>query len=416
MGDEDLPPPTLSSSPPEGDPSEDGEDLESPAKKEKKGLKIQPPEQSPEAEDDEFPEMVTPGSPPPVSGLGFSLGSRLVSGRLDAKTGTYHAIFSQPESSVPPVRAVSQSKGGELQVGVLDPRPDYQRASMIPEFVYTHDFDQSGILYYLGTNRWTQKTWSNPATTGLIQLSSSEMNPDSQPLHCFVGRTACRALLANIPNSWFIIDFKDHVVVPRHYSLRHYSSQDSHALRHWRYEGSNDGQTWDILRVHKNDKSLNKKGMSHTWSTDTYSITKHKSKAYRLFRIQMTGENSSDYFRNLCCSGFEIYGFLYELSMVEIDEEDPEEIWIETSTPVGERKGEIYFTDEELELGQTLAKESKEKEIEFINCDLFGHDKLSDKRDRSHEKRAHLEQEAKEVSTAQEAASRGGISALGVDL
>jgi len=304
----------------------------------------------------------------------FSLsGSRVVASARDEKTGAVNAIFEAPAPAMPPKKAFSAI----LPSASHSLTPRSHTNLRIPEFVYTHDFDESGILHYLGTNRWTSPTWTNPALLGLIQLSSSELNVDSHPLHSFIGRTACRALLSNIPNSWFVVDFKDHVIVPRNYTLRHYSSQDSHALRHWKFEGSNDGLTWDILRVHKNDKSLNKRGASRTWSLDTYSMTKGQSKAYRLFRVQMTGDNSSEYFRNLCCSGFELYGFLFESSTVVLDD-DHEEIWVETKVPVTERKGEVFLSSEELSVGEQRLKEAKQDSFTFTECKLFQHENITD--------------------------------------
>lgn len=35
--------------------------------------------------------------------------------------------------------------------------------------------------------------------------------------------------------------------------IEHYNSKDTHALRHWKFEGSTDGKQWDLLREHQND-------------------------------------------------------------------------------------------------------------------------------------------------------------------
>ncbi len=40
------------------------------------------------------------------------------------------------------------------------------------KFVYTGDFDQNGLLYWLGT-RYGTEPWSNPAETDLVKISSS---------------------------------------------------------------------------------------------------------------------------------------------------------------------------------------------------------------------------------------------------
>lgn len=46
-----------------------------------------------------------------------------------------------------------------------------------------------------------------------------------------------------VKNQWFVIDLKGRLVVPSHYSLRHYSSFDVEALR-WVEEGVLQGNTF----------------------------------------------------------------------------------------------------------------------------------------------------------------------------
>ena len=49
-------------------------------------------------------------------------------------------------------------------------------------FSYTSDFDQNGLLYWIGTNGRTQADYINPGSTGLVSVSSSEANRSSQQL------------------------------------------------------------------------------------------------------------------------------------------------------------------------------------------------------------------------------------------
>jgi hypothetical protein len=40
------------------------------------------------------------------------------------------------------------------------------------DFIYRHDFDTYGVLYWLGTDRGTRDTYSNPALTGSSSIPS----------------------------------------------------------------------------------------------------------------------------------------------------------------------------------------------------------------------------------------------------
>jgi len=52
---------------------------------------------------------------------------------------------------------------------------------------------------------------------------------------------------------WFSVDLRDKRLRPTHYTLRHYNSWDTEALRNWVFEASNDGQKWAVIKDHVND-------------------------------------------------------------------------------------------------------------------------------------------------------------------
>jgi hypothetical protein len=173
-------------------------------------------------------------------------------------------------------------------------------------FDYGSDFDTQGILYYLGSQGNT-KDWINPVDLGLIQLTCTAIKQDSEPLKCFIGRSPGRGVLVDRLNSWFCVDFLGFSVVPTHYTLRHYSSKDSHSLRTWQLQGSNDFFNWNTLFDHIDDDSLQERNSTKTWKLPQNQITQQ---SYRLFRVILLGLNSSNYYYNVCCAGFEIYGKL----------------------------------------------------------------------------------------------------------
>jgi hypothetical protein len=43
-----------------------------------------------------------------------------------------------------------------------------------PTFAYSHDFDENGLIYWIGTNGRTQSEWANPAKYSIIVVTSSE--------------------------------------------------------------------------------------------------------------------------------------------------------------------------------------------------------------------------------------------------
>lgn len=113
------------------------------------------------------------------------------------------------------------------------------------------DFNTNGLIYYLGTKRRT-------VLLGLVSVTCCGLVHDSQPVHYFIRRETFRTI--PMKHAWFVIDFHSYAICTSHYTLRHYSSWDTEALRNWKIEGGNDGINWYILREHHNDTSLNFKG------------------------------------------------------------------------------------------------------------------------------------------------------------
>ena len=177
------------------------------------------------------------------------------------------------------------------------------------EYIYQSDFDTNGIIYDLGTND-ENKEWQNPYQLGLVELKSTGMFHDSKPIDNLIGRVSgVRCLLDAKENAWWSIHFKHIKIKPNKYTLRHYTSCDVHALRHWKLEGSENGQQWITLRTHRNDASLDKKDATHTWNIDNCN------QFFTYFRIYMTGKDSGGHWY-LCCSGFEIYGIVISNRML----------------------------------------------------------------------------------------------------
>merc|ERR1719216_27357 len=170
-------------------------------------------------------------------------------------------------------------------------------------FYYTKDFDECGILHFLGTD-WRTAPWKNPAEMGVVTVTSSRLGKDSAPATAICGRSVVRCVCMAEKNNWFMIDFRNLYIRLTHYTLRHYDSWDTECLRNWYLEGSNDLKKFKIIKEHKKDKSLFGKGAAHTWQVDT------KGKRYRAYRIRQFGHNSNKHWY-LACSGVEMYGEIY---------------------------------------------------------------------------------------------------------
>eukprot|EP01084_Bolivina_argentea_P317526 550549_1 len=124
---------------------------------------------------------------------------------------------------------------------------------------------------------------------------------DSQPLSSLCGRLSTRCVTKPHQRSWMQINLRDVKIKLTHYTLRHYSSWDTEALRNWDLEASHDGKAWVQLHRHKNDESISQKGQAYTWKVDNCE------EFFQFFRIILTGPNSNNH-HYLACSGIEFYG------------------------------------------------------------------------------------------------------------
>ncbi|XP_076834406.1 E3 ubiquitin-protein ligase HECTD1 isoform X7 [Brachyhypopomus gauderio] len=174
-------------------------------------------------------------------------------------------------------------------------------------FRHQHDFDENGIVYWIGTNAKTAYEWVNPAAYGLVVVTSSEgrnlpygrlediLSRDSSALNCHTN---------DDKNAWFAVDL-GLWVIPSAYTLRHARGYGRSALRNWVFQVSKDGQNWMTLYTHVDDGSLNEPGSTATWPLDP---SKDEKQGWRHIRIKQMGKNASGQTHYLSLSGLEIYG------------------------------------------------------------------------------------------------------------
>ena len=76
------------------------------------------------------------------------------------------------------------------------------------------------------------------------------------PIFSAVGLRAARCVTKPQKNAWFMIHFDEYSVIPTNYTLIHYTSWDTEALRYRRLEGLCDGDVWTVIVEHNNDATL----------------------------------------------------------------------------------------------------------------------------------------------------------------
>ncbi|XP_047508837.1 E3 ubiquitin-protein ligase HECTD1 isoform X4 [Pieris napi] len=169
-------------------------------------------------------------------------------------------------------------------------------------FTYDHDFDDNGIIYFIGSNGGTCE-WVNPGAHALVSVWSSDgrqlpygraedvlsRSPEPLNVHTNDDRRAFIALDLGLN------------VIPTAYTLRHARGYGRSALRNWLFQMSADGVTWTTLVTHTDEQALQEPGSTATWRVRC-------DIPYRYLRIQQNGKNSSGQSHYLSLSGLEVYG------------------------------------------------------------------------------------------------------------
>jgi hypothetical protein len=170
------------------------------------------------------------------------------------------------------------------------------------------EFDNQGVLYFLGTAAGTQ-AYVNPHSSGTVLASMSSVEEDCS-MYGRSDRFVSHQHGARIGNSTNVqmcasmaVDLGEgKSLVVNHYAIRHGAPTSKYGLRDWTFEGSHDGQNWTVLREHASDVSLPENvgfGVA-AWPVKGVAC------AFRHFRIHQSSETP----RALCCAGIELYGEL----------------------------------------------------------------------------------------------------------
>ena len=217
----------------------------------------------------------------------------------------------------PPERLASTYSGSPLRHG--SPKPPQRNTpwneSILPiEFIYDYDFDDNGVLFYLGSYAKT-RPWQNPQILGKAQAFGSSVGFGK--IEDFLSRSSNNLRTGNEPSSYLGIDIGSRYLLPTAYTLRNRNSK-SHVCFNWQLEASRDKVNWQMLdrRIHytgddsydytfENDRNgLKTPGATSTWGIDSEVLD---PEGYRYFRVVQIDKNSSGSY-NLALSNIEIYG------------------------------------------------------------------------------------------------------------
>jgi hypothetical protein len=168
-------------------------------------------------------------------------------------------------------------------------------------FVHATDFDQNGILYFLGSKEKTQ-IWTNPATAGYVTVSVVGQTNIYGTLNDICGRANSNTWLGANKSSAFQIDFGAYRVQITDYTWKHFTQTCCYP-RYWNFECSNDGITWDIIQSHTEPTNAS---LSQPNQTHTFNITTPSKVFYKHIRLHNVNQNSSNWNFGIGC--LEFYG------------------------------------------------------------------------------------------------------------
>ncbi|KAL0267404.1 UNVERIFIED_CONTAM: hypothetical protein PYX00_009683 [Menopon gallinae] len=254
----------------------------------------------------------------PGSGYGLQILTRRLRFRLEKAAGESSLIDRTGRGlKMEPLSTVMQLERYLLKM-VAKQWYDYERSTFsfvrkLKEigqkihFKHQSDFDDNGVIYWIGTNGKTSAEWVNPAQYGLVMVTSSDgRNLPYGKLEDILSRetSALNCHTNDDRKAWFAIDL-GLWLIPNCYTIRHARGYGRSALRNWLFQVSKDGINWTTLYTHTDDTSLNEPGSTASWPLEPHT---EETQGWRHVRLQQTGKNASGQTHYLSLSGFEIYG------------------------------------------------------------------------------------------------------------
>lgn len=180
------------------------------------------------------------------------------------------------------------------------------------KFTYNSDFDENGVLYWLGTNEGKDE-YSNPVDIGKLEIELSHpklFSPEMKKSDVIDRKANQSTYWGGSTPQWFKIDLgSEHRLLAEHYTLRHGYQHANSFIQNWCLQGSNDEEDW--VTLHEGDNT------PFTCGFDTKSFAvKDGVEHFRYFRVMQRGNYSMGQGKTggsayICIAGFEIYGELF---------------------------------------------------------------------------------------------------------
>lgn len=168
----------------------------------------------------------------------------------------------------------------------------------------------NGIMKYL-----TNQTGRNIHNNGTIKITSNSINTSNQNPQNSVDfdNSESNYCSKDLSDSHICFDFKNRSVQLSNYAIKSRtkgSSSDYTSLKSWVIEASNDNTNWIELDRRDNDKSLNGRGF-----TKTFTVKNPQAAFYRFIRLRQTGKSwygGDDKSYHFGLTFIEFYGKLQE--------------------------------------------------------------------------------------------------------
>ena len=148
--------------------------------------------------------------------------------------------------------------------------------------------------------KYAEQSGKKFSQTGFVNVTASSIISESASDIIDIGDASI--ITDDDPNSYIEFHFPNHEINPTGYVIRTYwrGPGDCH-LKNWKFEGSKDGNKWDLLDSQSDNYDLNGK-----YKSKSFEITKCTQK-YSYFRLTQTGKNHNgdDY---LYLTYFDIFG------------------------------------------------------------------------------------------------------------
>ncbi|XP_052202275.1 BTB/POZ domain-containing protein At2g30600 [Diospyros lotus] len=201
------------------------------------------------------------------------------------------------------------------EFGLAEPQADKNvrfrhRRSSFKELQYICDGGTNGVLYFAGTS-FGEHQWVNPVLARKICITPSSpisryTDPKVLVSRAYQGTSFAGPRIEDGKNSaWWMIDLgEDHQLMCNYYTVRQDGSRTY--IRHWNLQGSADGKTWTVLRVHENDQTICKPGQFASWPIAGPSALL----PFRFFRVILTAPTTDESNPwSFCICFLELYGY-----------------------------------------------------------------------------------------------------------